>query len=244
MPLVSIKVDNIAALRLIKRLKEPDPSHAAVLAEIAGADGITCHLREDRRYIRDRDLYILKEVVNSKLTVQISPVEELIERAIEVKPWMVTLMPPTNDDTVVGSGINLDADRDLYADTALNLKGAGINVAYFVDPDIDAVKGAARAKADAVELNTGDYVRAGTIDSAEEELDRLEQMARLAAKLGLMANCGGGLNYRNIRPLTELGVFEEFTIGHAAVARALMVGVERAVRELVEIIHLPSDGGS
>ncbi len=236
MALLSIKVDNIAALREMRRFREPDPSQAAVLAELAGADGITCHLREDRRFIRDRDVYILKEMVKTKLTLQMAPADDLVERAVEVKPFMVTLMPFVGDETVIKNGIDLTNNKDLYTEVAATIKASGISVGFFIEPDIDAVKEAARAKVDAVEFNAFKYVAAETIEGAEAELDRLEQMAHLANKLNLLPNCNNGLNYKNIRPLIDLGLFEEFTVGNAVIARALMVGMDRAVGELIHLV--------
>jgi pyridoxine 5-phosphate synthase len=241
MSLVTIKVDCVAALREIKRLKEPDPAQAAVIVELAGADGVGCHLREDRRHIRDRDVYLLKEMVKTRLTLQIAPAEDLIERALEVKPWMVTLMPSSVEDVIVHTGIDLDANRDLFAETAATLKASGINVCYFIEPEIEAVKNAARAKVDAIELNTFRYIGAETIEAAEAELDKIEQMAQLATKLDLMVNCGNGLNYKNIRPLVDLGIIEEFTVGYSVICRATMVGLDRAVREIVDIVHMPPE---
>ncbi len=237
MSLLSVKVDHVASLRQIRRLKEPDPGHAAVLAEIAGADGVTCRLREDRIAIRDRDIYILKEVVKSKLTVQIAPGEDLIDRVLEVKPWMVTMVPFITEDPDENRGVDTSSNRSLYGDTADALKAHGISVGIIIDPQVDAVKDAARLKVDAVEFNASDYVFSESIEEAESELDRLEQMAQLARKLGMMANCGGSLNYHSIRPLVESGAFEEFTVGHAVISRAMMVGMDRAVRELVDIVH-------
>ena len=230
MPLISIKVDLVASLRYRKYIKEPDPAHAAVLAELAGADGINCYLREDRRHIRDRDFYILKETVKSRLTVQIAPDSELIERALEVKPYMVTLMPFL-------SGTSVDEKVDLFASSAETLRGAGINVGYFVSAEVESVKAAARGRAEVVELDASDYAQAETKGDIESELDQLEQMAQLAAKLGMAPHCGNGLNYRNIGPLVDLGIFEEFTVGHAVISRAVMVGMDRAVREIAGIIH-------
>jgi pyridoxine 5-phosphate synthase len=175
------------------------------------------------------------------LTLQIAPTDDLMERALEVKPWMMTLMPFKGDDLSVSKGIDFGANADLYTETAATLKGNGINVCFFVDPDIDAVKNAARAKADAVELNTFLYAAADNVDSAEVELEKLEQMANLAAKLNLSVNCGNGLSYKNIRHLIELGVFEEFTVGYAITGRAMMVGLERAVTELVETVRTYSE---
>jgi len=237
MSLLSVRVDHVAAIRYIRRLKEPDPSHAAVLAEIAGADGITCRLREDRLFIRDRDVYILKEMVKSKLTVQIAPVDDLIDRVIEVKPWMVTLVPAEAENPDENRGVDLDANRDKYAGCVTRLKEAGIHVGCLLDPDIEIVKNAARIKIDTVELNSNAYVYAADIETAEAELDKLEQMAQLAVKLGMTVYCGGWLNYHNIRPVVEMGLIDEFTVGHAIMARALRVGLDRAVREMVEIVH-------
>jgi pyridoxine 5-phosphate synthase len=237
MSLLSIKVDQFASLRQLRKTKEPDPAQAAVFAELAGADGITCHLREDRRHIRDRDIYILKEIVKSKLTIQVTPDEEIISRVIEVKPWMVTLMPGIEELRNSVRGINLADDNDLYADTVSRLHDEGINVGYFVDPDIDAIKSAARADVESVEICATDYSSAPSMTTAEAELDRLDQMARLASKLGMITSCAGGLNFHNIRPLAELESIEEFTVGHAIIARASLVGVDRSVREMAEMVH-------
>ncbi len=243
MSLLSIKVDYIAGMRELKHLREPDPAQAAVLAELAGADGISCHLRQDRKHIRDRDLYILKEMVKTKLTLQIEPSEDLIDRALEVKPWMVTLMPFANDDIIVHKGIDFENNRDLYLETAATLKNGGINVCYFIEPEIDSVKNAARAKIDAIEINALRYITADTLEGAESELDRLEQMSQLANKLDMTVSCGNGLNYKNIRPLIDLGTIGEFTIGYSILSRSLMIGMERAVREMVDIVHTPPARG-
>jgi len=238
MSVLSVKINQIAALRAIRMRKQPDPAQASVLIELAGADGVTCHLREDRRYLRDRDVYILKEMVKTKLTLQIAPDDELVNLALEVKPYMVMLMPFSSEDYIYTQGIDF-SDIDKYAEAAESLQNAGIIIGCFIDPDSDAVKNAARLKADTVELNAGHYVSAGTIDIAESELERLDQAAQLAAKLGMIANSGNGLNYKNIRPLVDLDIIEEFTVGHAIIGKAVMVGIERAVREMVEIIHQP-----
>jgi len=237
MSFLSVKVDYIAAVRNIGKLKEPAPTQAAVLAELAGADGITCHLREDRLYTRDRDFYILKEIIKGRFTLQIAPDEELLERAVEVKPDMVTLMPFAGDEAMFSKGIDPDKDADRYAEAAASLGETGIKVCYFVDPESEAVKDAARAKTDAVELNLYDYVKAGTDEDIESELNRIEQMAQLARKLGMKVIGANRLNYRNIRPLVELGVFDGFTVGYAVISRAMMVGIDRAVRDMLELIN-------
>lgn len=234
MPLLSIKVDLIASLRYRKYIKEPDPTHAAVLAEIAGADGINCYVREDRQHIRDRDFYILKETVKSKLTVQIAPDSELLERVIEAKPHTVILMPFLSGTSVLEKG-------ELFASSAELIRQAGINIGYFISPEVDEVKAAARGKANIAFFDISDYAQAESNDNINEELERLEQTAQLASKLGMLPHCGNGLNYRNIRPVCNLDVFEEFTVGHAVVSKAVMVGMDRAVKEMAEIVHSAND---
>jgi pyridoxine 5-phosphate synthase len=239
--LMSVAVDYVAYLRNLGQLKEPDPSHAAVLAELAGADGITCHLREDRLHIRDRDIYILKEVVRSVFTLRIAPREDLLERVLEVKPRMVTLVPFSSSADSAEDESDLTGNRELYVSAAAALNGAGIDVCFRADPLDDAVKEAARARAKAVEFSVQDYARAFSGGNVESELIRLEQMSQLAVKLGMTASCGGGLNYRNIRPVINLGVFRGFTVGYAIASRAMLVGFERATREMADIIRESQD---
>jgi pyridoxine 5-phosphate synthase len=237
MALLFVKVDAVASLRAARKHKLPDPCHAAVLAELAGADGIACHLREDRLHIRDRDFYILKEVVKSRLNLQIAPDDDLVERGLEVKPRMVTLMPFTQDETVISKGIDTKADGELCTDVTSRLKEAEMAVAWFIEPDSEAIKDAARAKVDAVELNAHEYVTAASDEQVKDELEALEHMAELAGKLGMAVGCGNGLDYGNIRPLVELDVFDRFTVGFSIVSRAIMVGLEGAVREMGGIVH-------
>ncbi len=237
MSALSVKVDYVAALRGLKKLKEPDPIQAAVIAELAGADSISCCLREDRLYIRDRDVYILKELVKTRLTLQMAPAEDLMERALEVKPWRVTLMPFTSENPITEQGIDLEKQADVYAGAVESLRNAGINVCYFINPQHEFIKAAARANVNAVELNTHAYTTAKTTEDCVKELETLEQTAHITAKMGMCVNCGGGLDYKNIPPLADLDCFEEFTVGYALTSRAMLVGYEFAVRELAEIIH-------
>ena len=239
MALLFVKVDAVASLRASRKHKLPDPCHAAVLAELAGADGITCHLREDRLHIRDRDFYVLKEVVKNRLNLQIAPDDDLLESALEVKPRIVTLMPFSQDEPVISKAIDTKADAELYFDTSLRLQEAEMAVAWFIEPDSEAIKDAARAKVDAVELNAHEYVAAASDEQVKEELERLEHMAELAGKLGMTVGCGNGLDYGNIRPLVELDVFDRFTVGFSIVSRAVMIGMERAVREMSGVVHRP-----
>jgi pyridoxine 5-phosphate synthase len=237
MSALSVKVDYVAALRSIKKQKEPDPIQAAVIAELAGADGITAHLREDRLYIRDRDVYILKEIVKTQFTLQMAPTEDLMELAHEVKPWRVTLMPFVESESAMKAGINLEKNADLYGSATESLRNAGINVCYFIDPDQNNIKEAARAKANAVELNAYAYAASKTDVDRAAELELLEPSAQIGTKLGMNVGCGGGLDYKNIPPLVDLDCFEQFTIGYAVTSRAVLVGYDFAVREMAELVH-------
>lgn len=235
MPLLSIKVDRVAFLRDAGQSTEPDPAQIAVLAEMGGAGGITCHLREDRLHSRDRDLYVLKEIVKTELDLQIAPVEDLLKRAFEIKPDLVTLVPFDTDDPFANAGIDLENNREKYSNAATALREEGIRVAYFVNPMDSDIKEAARSRVSVVEINATDYTDAGSQKDIENEIQRLEQMAQLAIKLGLSPRCGGRLTYRNIVPLAKLSVFEGYTVGAAVANKAILTGYERAVREMVNI---------
>ncbi|MCK4606883.1 MAG: pyridoxine 5'-phosphate synthase [candidate division Zixibacteria bacterium] len=234
---LTVNIDMVAALREIRGLAEPDPAHVAVLASLAGADGIAVQLRRNRRFVRDRDVYILKGIVKTKLTVEIPPVDELIETALEVKPWMVTF----GADQVNGDGpispIDLNvADID-FGDTVARFKAVGVHVGFFVEPKSDQIKGVSRAGGGAVLLDCSGYSNAQTVEQAQEELDRLDHAANAAAKAELAVHCGKGISYRNIRPLVELELVDEFVIGYAIASRALLVGYERAVLEMLQLVR-------
>jgi pyridoxine 5-phosphate synthase len=239
MPFLYLKVDSAALYRNLYEKENPDPSHIAVLAEMAGVDGVCCHLREDRMHITERDVYLLKEIVKTRLVLQIAPESDLIDLALEVKPWMVTLMPECSRKPYVEKGIEFQNNQEKYLDAGRKLNDSGINVCCYIDPDDDDVKEVARMRAYAVELCTYDYVSTSTGDEKENELDRLKQMAQLAEKLGMKAHCGGGLNYKNIFPIQERSSFAGFTIGNAIIGRAMMVGFEQAIEEMIDIVNTP-----
>ncbi len=233
MSLLSVNLDMVAALRETRHLGEPDPCQAAVLAEIAGADGIAVQLMRNRKHIRDRDLYLLRGVVKTKLTIEISPADELIEKAIEVKPWMVTFVADHADSSSPVSPIDFNSVTADFGDLAARFKGVAVNVCYFVEPEQDSVKGAARNGASAVLLDCSRYSDARSIDEAQTELDRIDRAANSAVKSNLSVLCGRGLNYKNVRPLVEIGIIDEFVIGYSICARSMLVGIDRAVREMV-----------
>ncbi len=236
MALLSVNLDQIAALREVRKLREPDPAQAAVLAELAGADGITIQLRRDRKYIRDRDLFILREVVKTRLTIEMPPTDDIIERALEVKPALVTFVADHADSDTAVSGIDFNAAPIDFSDTAIRFKGVGIGVGFFVDPEIDAVKGAAKAGADSVLINCGGFTYAHTLDEAQSELDRIDAAASAASKAGLTVCAGRGINAKNVIALHELNLFDEFVVGHSIVTRAVFNGMSGAVTEMLNVV--------
>lgn len=237
MALLSVNLDLVAALREVRKQREPDPAQAAVVAELAGADGIAIQLRRDRKYIRDRDLFILREVVKTRLTIEIPPTDDIIERVLEVKPAMVTFVADHADSDTPVSGIDFNAAPIDFSDTASRFKGVGINVCFFVDPEIDAIKGAARAGADAVLINCGGFTYAHNLEEAQAELDRIDVVAQAAAKNNLAVYGGRGISAKNVPALFELKLFDEFFVGHSIVTRAVLKGLDAAVTEMIGAVQ-------
>lgn len=240
MAYLSVKLDHVAVLREARRKKSPEVSHAAVLAELGGADGITIHLRRDRRHIRERDLYILREVVRTRLTVETAPTEENITRMLEVKPYMVIFVPEVDKEITTQSGLTLNDGYDELEESARRLQEVGIKVGLLVDPEGEAVKRASKMKVEAVKLFTGGYANAESEEDGLTELGRLERTARTAGKADLMVLAGQGLDYINLPPLAKLGAIDEFVIGQAIVSRAVLIGMERAVSEMRDIANRDS----
>lgn len=240
MPLLSVNVDMVAAIREIRRLSEPDPAQAAVLAELGGADGVAVQLRRDRKHVRDRDLYLLKGVTKTRLTIEMPPVDDIIAIALEVKPWMVTLVADHADTSSPVSPIDFASAPVDFGDITARFKGVGVNVAFFIEPDVEQIKAASRAEATVVLINCAGFAGARTLEEAQSELDRIDKAVQSAAKAGLEVHCGRGVSYKNVTPLVELGYVDEFVVGHAICCRALLVGLERAVREMIEMLRLPS----
>jgi len=234
---LSVNVDHVATLREARGGKLPDPVAAAIIAEMAGADGITIHLRGDSRHTKDRDLYILRNVVQTHLNLEMAATPQMLDKALEVVPDMVTLVPERPGEKTTEGGLDLAANFDLLSEVIGELQSKEILVSLFINPDIDSVKSSAKLKADYVELNTTAYTEAENAAKESEELERLRQMAELAEKLGLGLNAGHGLNYKNIQRLLEIEQIEEVSIGHAIVARAVMVGFYGAVEEMVELVR-------
>lgn len=236
MPRLGVNVDHVATLREARKGKLPDPVAAAVVAEMAGADGIVCHLREDRRHIKDKDLYLLKEIVKTHLNLEMAATDEMIKIALEVLPDMVTLVPERREEITTEGGLDVVRQADYLKDVVDMLRQQGIVVSLFIDPDIQQIRAAARLGADYIEIHTGMYANAPDLGSALDELEKIRSMAAAAHKLGLGVSAGHGLNYQNVREVARIPQIEELNIGHSIVSKAVMVGMERAVREMLELI--------
>ena len=231
-----INVDHIATIREARGTIEPDPVTAAGLVELAGADGVVAHLREDRRHIKDRDVHLLREVIKTRFTLEMAATVEMIGIASEIKPDMVTLVPEKRQELTTEGG--LDAAR-LEADiknAVASLHETGIRVSLFIEPEERQIEAAKNTEADCIEIHTGRYADAPDAKTEELEFERIVKAARLAADMGLRVHAGHGLNYRNTARLCPVGEIAEFSIGHAVIARAALVGLERAVREMLTIV--------
>ena len=236
MPRLGVNIDHVATLREARKGKLPDPVAAAVVVEMAGADGIVCHLREDRRHIKDKDLYLLKDVVKTHLNLEMAATEEMVKIALDVLPDMVTLVPERREELTTEGGLDVVRHFDYLEEVVEMLRQQGIVVSLFIDPEIQQIKSAARLGADYVEIHTGLYANAEDLGSALDELEKIRSMAAAAAKLGLGVSAGHGLNYQNVREIARIPQIEELNIGHSIVSKAVMVGMERAVREMLELI--------
>jgi pyridoxine 5-phosphate synthase len=233
---LEVNVDHVATVRQARLIDEPDPVTAAALAELAGAEGIIVHLREDRRHIQDRDLRILRQTVKTRLNLEMAATAEMLQIASEVKPNLVTLVPEKRQELTTEGGLNVAGNLEFLKDYVKKLKDAGMGVSLFVDPDHAQINAAKEAGARWVELHTGAYAEAKSEIEAQKLFDELLDAARHARSLGLRVKCGHGLNYVNIKRFRGRQEFEEFSIGHSIISRAVLVGIERAVREMVELI--------
>lgn len=236
MPQLGVNIDHVATVRQARRTCEPDPVWAAVLAEMGGADGITIHLREDRRHISDRDLQILRQTVTVKLNLEMACEPEIVAIACNVKPDQVTLVPEKREEITTEGGLDLCTQRDRVARAVDRLRQAGISVSLFLDPDPRQIEAAAKLAVDAVELHTGQYALAAPGPAQEKELEILKQMGAAIRQAGLTLHAGHGLTYRNVRPVAAIDGMHELNIGHSIVARAIMVGFEEAVREMKRLV--------
>jgi pyridoxine 5-phosphate synthase len=233
-----VNVDHVATVRQARRGREPDPVAAAIECELSGADGITCHLREDRRHIQERDVRLLREIVRGVFNLELALEPGVIEIALAVRPDEVCVVSERREEVTTEGGLDAVAERGKLLETIPRFREKGVAVSLFVDPEPRQVEAAAAVHADTVELHTGAYANAKRAD-AERELKRLREAARLAHGAGLLVNAGHGLHYLNVGPIADLPHLEEVNIGHAIVARAFFVGFAAAVREMKALLALP-----
>ena len=233
---LGVNIDHVATVRQARKTREPEPVSAAVLAELGGADGITVHLRADRRHIQQRDVTLLQQVVATRLNVEMATSAEMIEIAANVKPNSVTLVPEKPNELTTTGGLDVGRHASLIKKAVNRLQKQGVKVAIFVDPEESQVKHSKSVGATAVEINTGPYADAHGSER-REELRRVVQTATAATREGLDVLAGHGLTYLNVDPIVEIDEIVELNIGHSIVARAVLVGMERAVMEMVDLLR-------
>ena len=233
---LAINVDHIATIRQARLAPEPDPVAAAMLAELAGAHGIVVHLREDRRHIQDRDVAVLRKTIKTKMNLEMSATKEMVDIAQKIKPDVVTLVPEKRQELTTEGGLDAVLFETPLAGVIEALHGTGIAVSLFIDPDAKHIKAAQRLEADYIELHTGAFAEARSFSKRQEEYERLITSARLAKKLEIGVHAGHGVDYQNILWLRNITEIEEFSIGHSIIARAVLVGMDRAVREMLQLM--------
>jgi len=234
-----INIDHVATVREARKTDEPDPVRAAVLAELGGAHGITVHLRQDRRHVDDRDVRLLMETVRTGVNLELAAHSDALDLACELGPMQATVVPEKREEITTEGGLAMadEGTRSRVEDAVHRLRDAGIRTSLFIDPDRDAVEASAAIGVEAIELHTGEYANARTAVRAAGELDRLAEEAARARALGLAVHAGHGLTYENVHPVAAIETIEELNIGHSIVSRAVFVGMERAVREMGEILR-------
>ncbi|NWF59895.1 MAG: pyridoxine 5'-phosphate synthase [Fischerella sp.] len=232
MPTLGVNIDHIATIRQARRTVEPDPIAAAVLAELGGADGITVHLREDRRHIQERDVRLLRQTVRTHLNLEMAATDEMVAIALDIKPDYVTLVPERREEVTTEGGLDIMGQIARIGEVVDKLQSAGIPVSLFIDAEAAQIKASQTVQAKFIELHTGRYAEAKDETSRQQELDVLAAGCKQAIQAGLRVNAGHGLTYWNVYPVACLPGMEELNIGHTIVSRAVLVGMERAVREM------------
>jgi pyridoxine 5-phosphate synthase len=236
MPKLGVNIDHVATIRQARRTIEPDPIWAAALAELAGADGITIHLREDRRHIQDRDVRVIRETAQVKVNLEMATAEEIVEIAVATRPQQATLVPEKREEVTTEGGLDVIQHHSRVSEVVNRLQDVGIEVSLFIDPDRDQIAASKELGVEAVELHTGCYADATSDAAQNEELQRLITAGAFAVEQGLLLHMGHGLTYRNVVPVAEIPGVCELNIGHSIISRAVLVGLERAVREMKELI--------
>ena len=237
MPTLGVNIDHIATIRQARRTVEPDPVAASVLAELGGADGITVHLREDRRHIQDRDVRLLRQTVRTHLNLEMAATDEMVAIALDIKPDYVTLVPEKREEVTTEGGLDIAGQTERIAEIVDKLQSSGIPVSLFIDATYARIEASVKAKAQFIELHTGQYAEADSEISRAQELAVLAKGCEQAIASGLRVNAGHGLTYWNVYPIACIPGMEELNIGHTIISRAALVGLERAVREMKQAIR-------
>ena len=233
---LGVNIDHIATVREARKTYEPDPVWAAAMAEIGGADGITVHLREDRRHVQDRDVRILRDTVHVRLNLELACVDEILDLACHLRPDQATLVPERREEVTTEGGLEVKGHFTTLREAVQRLRGEGIRTSLFLDPDPVPIEAAAQLQADAVELHTGQYALARGA-ARDVELERLRQAGRAVITAGMRLHAGHGLNYQNVQPVAAIDSMRELNIGHSIVSRALFVGLSAAVREMKNLLQ-------
>lgn len=238
MPRLGVNIDHVATVREARKTNEPDPAWAATLAELGGADGITLHLREDRRHIQDRDVRVLLETVAVPTNLELATAEEVLEIACELRPTQATLVPERREEVTTEGGLDVAGRQKNVAAAVERLQAVGVQVSLFLDPEPNQIRAGIETGAEAIELHTGAYAHASAKGKATDELAELKRASQQISSAGIILNAGHGLTYRNVRPIAEVEGMHELNIGHSIIARAIMVGLEQAVRDMKRLVHI------
>ncbi|WP_425398064.1 pyridoxine 5'-phosphate synthase [Aeoliella sp.] len=233
---LGVNIDHVATVREARKTNEPDPVWAATLAELGGADGITLHLREDRRHIQDRDVRIMIETVAVPTNLELATAEDVLSIACDLKPSQATLVPERREEVTTEGGLDVVGQQGKVADAVKRLQDAGIQVSLFLDPDSQQIEAGIATGAEAIELHTGAYAHASAKGPASEQFAELEKASKQIRDAGILLNAGHGLTYRNVRPVAQIAGMHELNIGHSIIARAIMVGLEQAVRDMKRLV--------
>lgn len=233
---LGVNIDHVATVREARKTNEPDPVWAATLAELGGADGITLHLREDRRHIQDRDVRIMIETVAVPTNLELATAEDVLAIACELRPTQATLVPERREEVTTEGGLDVVGQQDKVAAAVKRLQDAGIVVSLFLDPDPQQIEAGIDTGAEAIELHTGAYAHASAKGSASQQFAELEKAGQQIRGAGILLNAGHGLTYRNVRPVAQIVGMHELNIGHSIIARAIMVGLEQAVRDMKRLV--------
>jgi len=234
----SLNIDHFATLRNARRGQQPDPVIAALIAEQAGVDGIVCHLREDRRHINERDVRLLRELIKTKLDLEMAAVDEIVKIACDVGPELATLVPEKRQELTTEGGLNVIDNISRIKDTIDELHEAEIEVSLFIEPEIEHIDASAEINSDFIEIHTGVFANALSEEEQFDELERIRAAVKHAKKLGMGVNAGHGLNYQNIKIFREIPDIDEVSIGHSVIAHSMFVGIERAVKEMMYLLRI------